>query len=652
MTVDYGETGTILLPMSGGGNSWTLTSSQSYLPKLRVYSSAFGEVTRCPVTNLDVTDLIVAGQANWIPGVAGGGAVAQLDAWTQLYAATASGTSGNTGTSIPTFTVSSGTDRILLVSVAMENSTSANTATISATYGGVPMHPIGIGTGQRAHQWMGYLLDSEIPSGANRVVASYSGGSNTYSGIQVKWASYSGVHQTIPVNDSASNSAAAASVTFGSTIDYVSGGMTVVAGSNGGNTAAMSVGGTPSFAITAAATSTNGGGMSSAIGVTAEHTGTGSYASSTNVSFSGTTSTRSAVVAVSLAPAAGTPSPATLDILAANMDGATAVHADYNGQIYDLTNIGGTKWQLSSATDAYDTYVNSITIYSDGDLTGQIYPVVNDGGALSWPTIAVTLASWDGSNNVDVWATSDWNDQDQLFVDYDGSGPVAMAWNLDHWEHTFTGYGSFVAGDATVTSYAAFNSPQSQAVIDSTAMTYYDYIDTFDIYSSNASAPNPMSDSGISWEPASQMVIEVGTGTGRSSATGPCQTINTGKCADGSDNYLMIEASSSAISGVDPLVAVLSQVIDPTNGTPTISFLYSMYVTGSPTAQVQATPDGSTWDTIATLSDRTEAWTATGDIPITGYTNSSTFRIRVIYTGHDGQYTNDFAIDDLRIFNQ
>ncbi|MEW6429251.1 MAG: Ig-like domain-containing protein [Thermodesulfobacteriota bacterium] len=167
----------------------------------------------------------------------------------------------------------------------------------------------------------------------------------------------------------------------------------------------------------------------------------------------------------------GAPAPATLDVLAANSSGTTGgnvVHADYNGNTYNLTNVGGNRWSFSG-TDLANVYVNSIRIWSDQDTTGKTYPVSNNGPALAWPTIAVTGATWDGVSSVNVTATSSWNSQDQLFVDYDGSGPVAMTWNTDHWQHSFTGYPAFVAGNATVTGNAAANSPQAMAVVDSTA---------------------------------------------------------------------------------------------------------------------------------------------------------------------------------------
>jgi len=68
-----------------------------------------------------------------------------------------------------------------------------------------------------------------------------------------------------------------------------------------------------------------------------------------------------------------------------------------------------------------------------------------------------------------VNATTTLNDQDQLYADYNGSGAQAMTWSVDHWTYSFTGYATFVAGNVTVTSYAASNSPQALAVIDSTA---------------------------------------------------------------------------------------------------------------------------------------------------------------------------------------
>jgi len=115
----------------------------------------------------------------------------------------------------------------------------------------------------------------------------------------VKWASFAGVDQSTPVASSAAHSTASTTVTFGSTINYVTNGMTVVVAGNGGTPATGTLTATPAFT---AGTATTTSAQTSRVFTTAMHTAAGSYASSTTVSWSGTTSTRSGLVVASLQP--------------------------------------------------------------------------------------------------------------------------------------------------------------------------------------------------------------------------------------------------------------------------------------------------------------------------------------------------------------
>jgi hypothetical protein len=72
----------------------------------------------------------------------------------------------------------------------------------------------------------------------------------------VKWASYTGVNQSTPVTSSAAHNVGSTSVTFGSTINYVNNGMTVVVAANGGSPASGTLTATPSFTA-GTATTTN-----------------------------------------------------------------------------------------------------------------------------------------------------------------------------------------------------------------------------------------------------------------------------------------------------------------------------------------------------------------------------------------------------------
>jgi hypothetical protein len=225
-------------------------------------------------------------------------AVAILDPWTNIYSGTPNNTSAS-NFSVGSFTVGAGNGRLLLVSAVMEIGTAAN-PTVSATYGGTALTQIGITANtQREIVWMGYLTDAEIGSGSKALAIAYSGASGNVTGLHVKWSSYTGVNQTVPVVSSAARNAGSTSVTFGSIVNYVNKGMTVVVAGNGGTPATGSLSATPGFTAGAATTTS---GHTSRTFTTSTHTAAGSYASSTAAAWSGTTSARSGLVAVSLQP--------------------------------------------------------------------------------------------------------------------------------------------------------------------------------------------------------------------------------------------------------------------------------------------------------------------------------------------------------------
>ena len=127
----------------------------------------------------------------------------------------------------------------------------------------------------------------------------YSGATGNVSALHVKWAAFSTVNQTSPIASSGSVNTAATSATFGSTINYVANGMTTVVAGNGGTPATGALSATPSF-TTGTATTTNA--QTSRTFTTAKHMASGSYASSTQVNWTHTTSNWSGLVVVSLQP--------------------------------------------------------------------------------------------------------------------------------------------------------------------------------------------------------------------------------------------------------------------------------------------------------------------------------------------------------------
>jgi hypothetical protein len=87
--------------------------------------------------------------------------VTALNSWTNLYSASPNNSSAS-NLNVGSFTVGSGSSRLLLVSVIMEIGTAAN-PTISATYGGSALTQIGITANtQREIVCMGYLKDAQL----------------------------------------------------------------------------------------------------------------------------------------------------------------------------------------------------------------------------------------------------------------------------------------------------------------------------------------------------------------------------------------------------------------------------------------------------------------------------------------------------------
>jgi len=224
--------------------------------------------------------------------------VAQLNAWANLYSAAPKNISAS-NLAAGSFTVGSGTNRLLLVAVVMEIGTAAN-PTISASYGGIALTQIKVTANtKREIVWVGYLKESQIGSGAKALTVTYSGATGKASALHAKWSAYSGVNQTTPIASSGGVNTSTTSATFGSTINYVNNGMTTVVAGNGGTPATGTLSATPAFS---AGTATTTNAQTSRTFTTAKHTAAGSYASTTPVTWTGTTSAWSGLVVVSLQP--------------------------------------------------------------------------------------------------------------------------------------------------------------------------------------------------------------------------------------------------------------------------------------------------------------------------------------------------------------
>jgi hypothetical protein len=322
-------------------------------------------------------------------------AVTARDQWTNIY----SGAPGNSSGTITTSTLhvsTDGSNRLFLAAVCLELDGNWMLYTMNVKLGETALTTIGstVSSFTAEHCYVGYLKESQIPTVDSALSVEYSTYTSYHiTGIHVKWASYSDVNQTYPINDFNANysyiTTPPVSVTFGgsTTIDYIAEGLTLYVAANGGASATM----TPPSGFSQVGSSTTTDGHSSFIAATANHGSNGNYASTTTVNFGGTTSDRSAIVVAALNPLAtvvGNGSdPGFVTACPTPTGGATFMDA-FNLQtaVGDDDEVTGVKVTLTP-TNIYQR-LSRVEITSDEDVDPTVFGYVDSPGS---DTVTISL---------------------------------------------------------------------------------------------------------------------------------------------------------------------------------------------------------------------------------------------------------------------
>lgn len=122
-------------------------------------------------------------------------AVAALNAWPATPQL-----NGTTGNLSGTFTISSGSNRLLLVAVDCQDTGGSSGQTFSATYGGIALTQAVTENSNRRQTWIGYLNEAGIAGRSGDTLSVTITG--THTNVSAHIASYQGVDQTAPVTGS------------------------------------------------------------------------------------------------------------------------------------------------------------------------------------------------------------------------------------------------------------------------------------------------------------------------------------------------------------------------------------------------------------------------------------------------------------------
>ena len=122
-----------------------------------------------------------------------------------------------TGTVTGSVTVGAGTNRMMLVAVACDYSSSAPASqTLTVTYGGRTVTQIARNITQRQTIWMGYLNEAGLSAASNTTLSVTNGTTSNLAAMYASAAVYTSVAQTAPIGNTAAN-AATSSLTVPST---------------------------------------------------------------------------------------------------------------------------------------------------------------------------------------------------------------------------------------------------------------------------------------------------------------------------------------------------------------------------------------------------------------------------------------------------
>lgn len=313
--------------------------------------------------------------------------VANGTVWSNIHAAAPAtalpaGTNVNT-TSTGTFTAGAGQSRLLLVAVYYELAT-ASTATFTTTFGGAAVTQIASsgGVSNRQHVWLGYVKDASIPAAASTVVSGINcATTSSITSISIKVGTYIGVDQATPTSGTNGNATATTTAASTAVVNYVNGGKTIVATANGGAPATPAYTATP--ALTTNANATNTTNHSTYIAESAQHTANSSYASGgISVTYSGTTSARSAIAIGALRPATTNLGNGTAGTTGNVAPASTSQKID--GFAFNTTTAGSTDSITGlTVTSTGQAAIASMSIWNEAQTT-QYFTTVNNPGSDTW----------------------------------------------------------------------------------------------------------------------------------------------------------------------------------------------------------------------------------------------------------------------------